>query len=151
MIMDDASKELAIKISNNSLRILINYLEKIKIIDLPISYDLVNNICANISYEIFDNYTNCLLKKDLNEAVKILYNLFDCGYSTMDIYDNYFVYIKYTSLLKNDNIRYEIIKILCKYITVFHNIHEDEIELGIMTNDIINIIHDNLSDCLGLC
>ena len=32
--------------------------------------------------------------------------------------------------------KYKIIAILCKYITVFHNIHEDEIELALFTNNL---------------
>ena len=142
MIIDELCKDFIIKISNESLRIMINYLEKINIIGLPITYDLVNNICANISYDIFDNYTQCILSNNLNNAIQVFYKLYDCGYSTMDIYDNYFLYIKTTPLLSNDNQRYEIIKIICKYITVFHNIHEDEIELAIMTNDVIKIFYD---------
>jgi septum formation topological specificity factor MinE len=40
-------------------------------------------------------------------------------------------------------IKYEIIKVLCKYITVFHNIHEDEIELALFTNNIIKLFNKN--------
>lgn len=141
MKIDESTKNFIIKLSNNSLRIMINYMEKLKIINLPIDYELVNNICSNISFEIFDRYTKRLLEKNVSEAVKILYNLYDCGYSTMDIYDNYFLYVKSCSLIKSDITRYEIIKWLCNYITIFHNIHEDEIELALMTHDIIkNVI-----------
>jgi len=85
------------------------------------------------------SYTNQLLNKDTTSAISTLYNLYDCGYSTMDIYDNYFLYIKYTPILLCDNIRYEIIKLLCEYITIFHNVHEDEIELALFTNNIMSI------------
>ena len=138
--IDESDKNFLIKLSNNSLRIMINYLEKLNIINLPITYDLINKICSNISYEIFDNFTNMLLKKNTTSAINILYNLYDCGYSTMDIYDNYFLYIKNTSILCCDNMRYEIIKLLCEYITIFHNVHEDEIELALLTNDIIKTV-----------
>ena len=53
----------------------------------------------------------------------------------MDIYDNYFLYVKLTPLL-NETHKYETIKLLCKYITIFHNIHEDEIELALFTNNL---------------
>jgi len=36
--------------------------------------------------------------------------------------------------------RYHIIKWLCKYITIFHNIHEDEIELALLTHDIVKYV-----------
>ena len=35
--------------------------------------------------------------------------------------------------------KYKIIPYICKYITVFNNIHEDEIELANFTNNIITI------------
>ena len=57
----------------------------------------------------------------------------------MDIYDNYFIFIKTTDIL-NENQKYEIIKLLCKYISIFHNIHEDEIELALFTNNLFQLL-----------
>jgi hypothetical protein len=79
------------------------------------------------------------LKKDLHSAIKIIYEIFDKGYSVMDILDNYFTFIKITTILSEDQ-KYEIIPIICKYITIFHNIHEDEIELSLFTNNLIQKI-----------
>ena len=56
----------------------------------------------------------------------------------MDILDNYFLFIK-TSNLINETNKYKITKILCKYMTIFHNIHEDEIELALFTNNLLKI------------
>jgi len=140
LAIDLPTSQFIVKISNNSLRIMINYLEKLKIIDLPINIELIRNICSNISHSIFDDYTNLILQKDLNGAINIFYTLYDCGYSTMDIYDNYFLYIKISSIIHSEEIRYKIIKLLCKYITIFHNVHEDEIELALITNEIIKVI-----------
>ena len=53
----------------------------------------------------------------------------------MDILDNYFVFIKSTSILNEDE-KYKTIPYICKYITVFHDIHEDEIELALFTNNL---------------
>ena len=60
----------------------------------------------------------------------------------MDILDNYFLFVKTTKLL-NDDEKYKIIPYICKYITVFHNIHEDEIELALFTNNLIGILLQN--------
>ena len=59
----------------------------------------------------------------------------------MDILDNYFIFIKTTKIISESE-KYEIIPLICKYITIFHNIHEDEIELALFTNNIINSIYD---------
>jgi len=56
----------------------------------------------------------------------------------MDILDNYFLFVKITELLTEDE-KYKIIPYICKYITIFHNIHEDEIELALFTNNLVDI------------
>jgi len=139
IILDNKTEQFVLTVSNGSIRILLNYLEKFKILDEPITHELVNNICTNISFSIFEDYTTHILHHNLTDAVHIFYELFDKGYSVMDIYDNYFLFVKITSLL-NETQKYEIIKLLCKYITIFHNIHEDEIELALFTNNIIQYI-----------
>jgi hypothetical protein len=57
----------------------------------------------------------------------------------MDILDNYFLYLKTTECLSEDE-KYKVIPYLCKYITIFHDIHEDEIELALFTNNIMNVL-----------
>ena len=133
--MDEMAEKFVLELASGSVRILLNYLEKFKILNEHVTQELVNQVCTNISFSIFDEYTSFILKSDLSEGVSILYELFDRGYSVMDIYDNYFLYVKLTPLL-NETQKYETIKLLCKYITVFHNIHEDEIELALFTNNL---------------
>ena len=137
--LDKKTDQFVLTVANGSIRILLNYLEKFKILNEPVTFDLVNRVCTNISFAIFENYTSAILQVDLKEAVSIFYDLFDKGYSVMDIYDNYFLYVKTTDLFSETQ-KYEIIKLLCKYITVFHNIHEDEIELALFTNNLVKII-----------
>ena len=136
-ISSDAD-EFILSICNNSVRILINYLEKIKIINCHVDMEIVHKLCTNISYTIFDNYTNCVLNNKLTDVIKILYNLHDEGYSVMDILDNYFLYIKLTTLL-NDGIKYKLTTLVCKYIIYFHNVHEDELELALFTNNFMQL------------
>jgi hypothetical protein len=57
----------------------------------------------------------------------------------MDILDNYFLFVKNTDIL-DETEKYNVIPIICKYITIFHNIHEDEIELALFTNNLIAIL-----------
>lgn len=138
--LTDEAKSLVIKISNNSVRTIINYLEKFKLLSEDIDYDTALNVCTNISLQDLYRYTEiCKKNKNIDEAIQILYNMCDSGYSVMDILDNYFIFVKYTDLLKEDE-KYRVIKLLCKYITIFYNIHEDEIELVFFTNNLINIL-----------
>ncbi len=57
----------------------------------------------------------------------------------MDIYDEYFIYIKYSSILTNKQ-KIIINKILCKYISIFYNNHEEPIELAFFNKEIIQDI-----------
>jgi DNA polymerase III delta prime subunit len=133
--IDTDAEEFIINISNNTIKILINYMEKFKLINELITFDLVNKICTNINFQSFYEYTEYLINNELNNAVQLLYNIYDKGYSVMDILDNYFLFIKTTNNLTEDQ-KYNIIPFICKYISVFHNIHEDEIELALFTNNL---------------
>jgi|694.fasta_scaffold52585_4 DNA polymerase III delta prime subunit len=133
------AQNFLLNISNGSAKILINYLEKIKLLNLPIDLQIADNICSNISFLIFEEYTREILNKNLHKAIKLIYEIYDKGYSVMDILDNYFIFIKFTNILTESQ-KYEIIPTICKYIAAFHNIHEDELELALFTNNIYNSI-----------
>jgi DNA polymerase III delta prime subunit len=138
--MDDKSKELLINLSNNSIRIMINYLEKFKLLNIHIDYDLVNKLCTDIHFNTFDNYLQFIQNKDLLKSTNILLELFDKGYSVMDILNSLFLYLKLDYQL-DENIKYKLITYLCKYIHIFHDIHEDEVELSLFTNNIYKLLH----------
>jgi DNA polymerase III gamma/tau subunit len=132
--------EFILNISNNNAKIIINYLEKFKLINKEITLELVNKICTDISCRLFQDYIEFIMNKNLKSAIILLYGIYDKGYSVMDILDNFFLFTKITHCMDED-IKYEIIPIICKYITVFHNIHEDEIELALFTNNIYSVFH----------
>jgi len=139
IIISDEANDFILNVCNNNAKILINYMEKFKLLNQPINLDLATSICTNISFLTFEEYT-CLLKNgNLPNAVKLLYNIYDKGYSVMDILDNYFLFVKITNLLSETQ-KYDVIPLICKYITVFHNIHEDEIELALFSNNLFTIL-----------
>ena len=138
IVINKSSEKFIITVCNGSVRILLNYLEKFKILNQPITLDLANKICTNISFSIFDDYTKHCINNNICESINLFYELYDKGYSVMDIYDNYFLYVK-TSALLTETQKYELIKLLCKYITIFHNIHEDEIELALFSNNLTEL------------
>lgn len=129
------AQDFILNICNNNAKILINYMEKFKLLNQEINLELSTTICSNISFLSFQDYTNLLKNGLLFDAIKLLYNLYDKGYSVMDILDNYFLFVKFTDIL-DENQKYDIIPIICKYISIFHNIHEDEIELSLFSNNI---------------
>ena len=139
IIMTPEAEKFILSICNNSVRILINYLEKFKLLGKEVTVELASSICTNISFQEFITYTGyCKNQNDLRSAIELMYKFFDKGYSVMDILDSYFLFIKTTTML-TENEKYMIIPIICKYITTFHNIHEDEIELALFTNNLIEL------------
>jgi DNA polymerase III delta prime subunit len=134
--IEESAEDFIISLSNSSIRILINYLEKFKLIGRRIDSQLASYVCTNICFSDFNIYTELCINNNLREAIRVIYNIYDYGYSVMDILDNYFLFIKITTIV-DETMKYEIIKLICKYITVFHNIHEDEIELVLFTNNLI--------------
>jgi DNA polymerase III delta prime subunit len=143
-ISEDA-KHFILNVCNNNAKILINYMEKFKLLNETIDLDLAIKICTNISFFIFEEYTQFLKKGELINAIKLLYNIYDKGYSVMDILDNYFLFMKITNSITETQ-KYEITPLICKYITIFHNIHEDEIELALFSNNLLPILETKHED-----
>ena len=139
IIIDEKSKEYILLITNGSIRNIINYLEKMYVLGDPITIELCKKICSNISFQEFESYISLLKQNKLNDAIKILYDIYDYGYSVIDILDYFFTFVKLTSIIDEET-KYRIIPFLCKYITIFHNIHEDCIELALFTNNLSNLI-----------
>jgi DNA polymerase III delta prime subunit len=134
------AQEFVLTICNHSAKTLINYMEKFKLLEEEITMEIANQVCTNISFTAFEEYTRYLKENNLQCAIQMLYKMYDKGYSVMDILDNYFLFVKATHLFTEKE-KYEVIQFLCKYITVFYNVHEDEIELGLFTNNLIQKLH----------
>lgn len=135
-----SAQRLILNICNNSIRQLINYLEKFKLLNETITTNKVKKICTNISFYEFEKFTEYWLNdKDINKSIDIIFTIFNKGYSVMDILDNYFIFIKTTAFI-DEKLKYKIIKIICKYISIFHTLHENELELVLFTDDLINIL-----------
>lgn len=142
LIIDNKAIKFILSICNNSVRIVINYLEKFKLLGIDITYDIALSTCTNISFKELKLYTElCKDSTKLGTAIELIYSIYDRGYSVIDILDNYFLYIKTTTLI-NEKEKYEIIKLLCKYITIFFNIHEEELELALFTNNLIKLLQN---------
>ena len=97
-----------------------------------------------MSTQHFDNYLQAFKENDLKKAIQILQQLYDSGYSVIDIFDFFFTFLKSTPVVDEET-KYKIIPYLCKYITIFHTIHEDAIELCLFTNSIFQDIRPHVA------
>jgi DNA polymerase-3 subunit gamma/tau len=137
-LTSDAFKYI-LEFSNYSIREVMTHLEKLSILSSTISENLdvdkCKSIISNISHSYFEQYISLLRGNDLKNAIRILYTVYDYGYSVIDILDLFYIFVKTTSVLNEDE-KYRLIPHLCKYITYFHSLHEDTIEIVLFTNSI---------------
>ena len=129
---------LFIKICDNNIQLMLQYLESFRLLNTKISDEIIYDVCSHINHTVLDTYFNNLRNNDIEKSINNLLQLHSEGYNVMDILDAIFSYIKITKEI-TEEIKYKLIKYLCKFITIFHEIHEDEIELAIFTNNIIHL------------
>ena len=139
IVIDADSCECILQKSGRSVRNVINHLEKIHIYGARVNREICEKLCSAISFSQFQEYILAVRQRELSNAILILYDIHDYGYSVIDILDYLFSFIKTTHLLTEDE-KYRTIPILCKFITVFHNIHENCIELALFTNHFSQIL-----------
>jgi DNA polymerase III gamma/tau subunit len=128
-------------LSNYSVRTVLNYLERYKILNIPITKEYIQQTHTDIHTKQFETFTNYIKNRQTKEAMHCIVQLYKDGYSIMDILDAYYVFIKKTNM--EEEYKYKIIKIICKYTVVFNNIHEHHIELLFFVNDCINISNES--------
>lgn len=135
IIIDSESREFILH--KSSIRTVINNLEKVAIYGKPMTLPTCSRLCSTISLDQFEDYIRALHLRDIKKAIGILYDINDYGYSVIDILEFFFSIVKNTNLLSEDE-KYDIIPVLCKYISIFHSVHEDNVELALFTNSILN-------------
>ena len=131
------TKQYILTFSKYSIREIISHLEKISILSKigeSVDIEKCKKIISDISYKEFEKYIMLLKDNNVDDAVQILYNIHDYGYSVIDILDKFYAFVKNTDLIDEDK-KYNLLPILCKYITYFHNLHEDIIEVVLFTQD----------------
>jgi DNA polymerase III delta prime subunit len=142
MLVSEDVKPFLIKYCHKSYRSLLNQLEKMFILGRFIDLSLCKMVCSEINYNSFEIYIQYLRDKKLHKAIKIIYDISSLGYSVVDIYDYLFTFVKGTTLLTESE-KYLLIPLFCDYITIFHSVHEDPIELALFTNKIFIMLHGN--------
>lgn len=140
--VDHGCRDYLLERSNDNICNVINNLEKLAIYGrdgVILSRDICEKLCSTISFHQFELYLGALIRGDLREAMRCIYSLYDYGYSVIDILEYFFEFVKTTSLIEED-VKYKIVPNICDSISVFHNMHENGIELAIFTNKVMRCI-----------
>ena len=124
---------------NNSVRTLVNYVEKFKLLGEVVTADLVGSCCSNVQETFLGDLLGYILKRNLRQALKVVRTISDDGYAVMDILDAFFMYLKVVKTV-DDLVKYKMIKVISKYICIFNQIHEHSVELLFFANELIEQI-----------
>lgn len=141
--VDRGCREYLLERSNDNICNVINNLEKLAIYGrngVILSKDICEKLCSTISFHQFELYLNAILSGNLREATRVIYSFYDYGYSVIDILEYFFEFVKTTRLIGED-VKYKVVPHICNSIAVFHNTHENGIELAIFTNTILQCVH----------
>jgi len=151
ILLTSDARDFIIKISGLSVRCILKHLEKIKLFQACIKKDeesddddivdlaMCKTLCSSLSTDYFKTYFIHLREGRIMEAIRILYDICDYGYSVIDILYYFFTFVEATTILAEEE-KYKIIIVLCEYITIFHNIHEDIIELALFSRRLLSIL-----------
>lgn len=141
----DHMLRLSSGVNGGSIKTAINCLEKIRILTLSesdapikITHEVCERMCSTISRHHMEQYLRCLQNGQVATAIAILFEVWDSGYSVIDILDGLHQFTKTTDLL-DELTKYSMIPIVCHYITIFYNMHEDKIELALLSNSLSKI------------
>jgi len=125
-----------IKLTNNSLGSAINYLGKIKVLDIYCTPEICKKLETNIIKDIWDKYSLLCKEGNLGEVRLLLNEINSLGFTVLDILDSYNTYI-ITSDIITKEISYEILKLIMIYTHHFYLYNEDSILLLFFTNKLI--------------
>jgi len=103
---------------------------------LLLNKNIIHN-SSMIHYSLFNEFIEKCTNHNIN-AMFIMINIYHDGYSLIDILDDFFSFLKASSL--SENIKYKVIPIISKYMYIFQENSESEIELCFFTNDIIKCL-----------
>ena len=139
-------REFLITNSNGNLRELVNCMEKCIVYSgfqspSVITLDICRSLFLTRIFQSFQVYLDFLKEGDLPNSIQVIYSILQNGYSVVDILDYFFQFIKMRNRTEiTETQKYEIVKSLCKYITIVHNVHEENIELILFTNSLYKIL-----------
>ena len=123
--------------SNNSIKNILNILEKFILFDDEINEYNLDNFLYFISNNIFFEFNQNCLNNEKEESIEKLTKIYNSGYSLIDIYDLYSIYIKSTNDFDN-KIKFTIIDLLISFIIKYHDINENIIDLYFFVNKMTN-------------
>ena len=133
--------DLIITLSENNLLSVFHILQKCALLQETVSLDeeIIKISCTIINIEKIKGYFNLVKSKKISEGYNYLLEIVENGYSVIDILNELYLFVKITNIL-NEEEKYKCFKIISAYIVNFITVHEEELELLILTHDLTKIL-----------
>ena len=129
--------DFLVQFANRKAKVLLNILEKCKLVQLPrMTLPVVQELCCDLSLQDMEQFlTHVLAEGQLVKAVQVAQQVLAKGFSVMDFLDGFYAFLRQTQLV-NEWQKHAAIPCVCKYIAIFHNLHEDELEIVFFANQL---------------
>lgn len=129
-----------ISCSNHSVRLMLMYLHKFLLLKEPITKAVLTEVCSMANDYEFRKFTiSWAIDKDSKESYAIVSELCKRGLALCDLFEKYLDYIKHCDILKEE-LKYNVIELLGRYITLIVCHHEDIVELAHFTMDLLKLV-----------
>ena len=134
------ARDYVIKTSQGSISRMLNQTEKIMLAEIPMTKANMNVLCDGINYATLEQYTEHCKAHDYAAAIRVIVEVHERGFSIVDIFDEYYQFVKFVDeSVVSAAQKYQIIIVICEYITNFHEYFEHEIELLLFTKLVMNV------------
>jgi len=138
-ITDDAATFL-VRTCASSARRLLACLEKLWVLDLPVTEPLCGRVCTAVDVADFVNLTGMLSRHaDVTPALSALHQMTAKGYSAPDILDGYFRALPYIEQL-SDSQRYILVGIIAKYAALCHQHPRPGHHMELCVRELFNVL-----------
>lgn len=137
----DESQNLICALSQQNIQNIYHVLEKCMLLQsggITITSDIITQCCTLINFNTLKQYFEFCKGGDIMKAYNHLLKIIENGHSVLDILNEIYNYIKATDILSEEE-KYKCCKIVSQYIVVFIIIHEEELELLLLTQEIVDI------------
>jgi DNA polymerase III delta prime subunit len=136
MAVDEDAVDDLVSRCEGSVRLLLNFLERFKLLGGRVTRPLVLAHCCNVQEAAIHDLIYFLKNGDFASCIRLVKTVHVEGYSTMDFLDAFFKEVKTGSYGLTEAQKYKAVKTVAKYICVVNNVHDHPVEMVYFLNEI---------------
>lgn len=143
MIIKEPAKKYIIKQCDGVIKMLFMFIQKIFYLDREITISVLEDNFTMIPVDNFESFFKWSKSGNFKELFALIKKFVIKGFSIGDIFDEFFHFIKSTSMF-DEEMKYKLIELISKYILIVNTSHDEEIELYFFTNNVVALFNKNI-------